>query len=88
MKSNITIHTIIEMMHSDPNGISLKFGIPLRTVYGWCSGTRTPPEYVLMMMLQILLLEGRLKIYGNSEKRLGSGMESDPEAEQDISEES
>lgn len=81
MKSNVTIHTIIEMMHSDPNGISLKFGIPLRTVYGWCSGTRTPPEYILMMMLQILLLEGRLKIYGNSEERLAGRMESNSEGE-------
>lgn len=54
------IHTIIEMLHSDPAGISSKFGIPIRTVYHWCEGTRKPPEYILMMMLNIILLERRL----------------------------
>ena len=88
MKSGITIHTIIDMMRTDPAGISSKFGIPLRTVYGWCSGNRKPPEYVLMMMLTILLLEGRLKIYVKPEERLAGGMESYPKGEQDLSEES
>lgn len=73
----LTIHDIIEQMKSDPMGVSIKFGIPLRTVYGWCNGTRKPPEYVLMMMLNILFLEGRLKINGNSEEGLAEGMEGD-----------
>ena len=30
----ITIHDIIDILHSDPAGISKKFGIPLPTVYG------------------------------------------------------
>lgn len=57
----ITIHDVIDMMKADPKGISIKFGIPLRTVYAWCDGSRKPPEYVLMMMQNILFLEGRLK---------------------------
>lgn len=70
------IHTIIETMHSDPAGISSKFGIPLRTVYAWCSGERKPSDYVLCMMLNIILLERRLN-NGNEAKELGSGMEGD-----------
>lgn len=66
-----TIHDIIEMLHSDPAGISTKFGIPIRTVYSWCSGERTPADYVICMMLNIILLERRLN-NGNTEERLES----------------
>ena len=70
------IHAIIDMLHSDPAGISTKFGIPIRTVYHWCSGSRRPPEYLITMMLNIILLERRLKNEQNTD-RLGEGMESD-----------
>ena len=68
------IHSVIELLKSDPAGISMKFGIPLRTVYHWCKGTRRPPDYVIMMMLNIILLERRIKLYGDSEERLEEGM--------------
>lgn len=68
------IHTIIDMLHSDPVGISTKFGIPIRTVYHWCSGSRRPPEYLITMMLNIILLERRLN-NGQNTYRLGEGME-------------
>lgn len=68
------IHAIIDMMKSDPKGVSLKFGIPLRTIYGWCSGRRKAPVYIINMMLNILLLERRIKIYVNSEEGLEEGM--------------
>ena len=71
------IHTIIEMIKGDPRAISLKFGIPLPTVYNWCSGIRQPPDYVICMMMNIILLERRIKD-GNNSERLGSGMEEDP----------
>lgn len=63
-----TIHDIINMMKSDPKGISDKFGIPLRTVYAWCEGSRKPPDYVITMMLNILLLEGRIKLYAENDR--------------------
>ena len=69
----MTIHEIIDMLHSDPAGISLKFGIPLRTVYNWCSGTRTPPDYTINMMLNIILLERRLN-NGYAKEGLEEGM--------------
>lgn len=65
---NVTIHTIIDMLHSDPQGVSLKFGIPLRTVYSWCENFRKPPDYVLNMMLNIILLERRS---GNGDQTKG-----------------
>ena len=70
----VDIHAIIEMLHSDPAGISMKFGIPLRTVYGWCKGNRTPPDYLINMMLNIILLERRSKLNGNAEEGLENGM--------------
>lgn len=68
------IHTIIEMMHSDPAGVTTKFGIPLRTVYSWCSGARRPPDYLICMMLNIILLERRLNDHGDTIKELETGM--------------
>ena len=70
------IHTIIEMLHSDPAGVSTKFGIPLRTVYAWCSGARRPPDYLITMMLNIILLERRSS-NGNEAKELAEGMGAD-----------
>ena len=83
----IDIHSIIELLHSDPAGVSMKFGIPLRTVYGWCKGNRTPPDYVIAMMLNIILLERRMT-YGDSKERLESGMGSSPEGIKEVSKES
>ena len=68
-----TIHDIIDMLHSDPVGISTKFGIPIRTVYSWCSGERKPADYVICMMLNIILLERRLN-NGNTDEKLANGM--------------
>ena len=68
------IHTVIDLLKTDPQGISLKFGIPLRTVYSWCSGERIPPEYVIMMMLNIILLERRIAAYGDTSEGLETGM--------------
>lgn len=67
----IDIHEIIDVMRSDPKGISEKFNIPLRTVYGWCNGSRTPPDYIIKMMNYILILERR-NDNGNSKEELGS----------------
>lgn len=72
-----SIHDIIDLLRSDPQGISLKFGIPIRTVYSWCEGKRTPPDYVIMMMLNIILLERRIAINGKQEEKLEGRMGAD-----------
>ena len=68
------IHAVIDLLKSDPQGVSMKFGIPLRTVYSWCSGERIPPDYVIMMMLNIVLLERRIAAYGDASERLENRM--------------
>lgn len=72
-----SIHDIIDLLRSDPQGVSLKFGIPIRTVYSWCEGKRTPPDYVIMMMLNIILLERRLATNGKQEEKLEGRMGAD-----------
>ena len=72
-----SIHDIIDLLKSDPQGISFKFGIPIRTVYSWCEGKRTPPDYVIMMMLNIILLERRIVINGKQEEKLEGRMGAD-----------
>ena len=77
-KEKITIHTIIDLLHSDPKGVSDKFGIPLKTVYNWCSGSRKPPKYVIIMMLWIIELQEELNRRvnnGTNTNRLGTKME-------------
>lgn len=66
------IHDVIDALRSDPQGIAAKYGIPISTVYSWCNGSRTPPDYVLVMMSDIINLERMVKVYGN---KLGSRME-------------
>lgn len=41
--------------------LNAKYGIPERTMRTWKAGTRKPPEYVLTMLSDILILERRLK---------------------------
>lgn len=68
----MNIHDIIDAMRSDPQGVAAKYGIPISTIYSWCNGSRTPPDYVLVMMSDIINLERMVKVYGN---KLGSRME-------------
>jgi putative transcriptional regulator len=37
--------------------LARRFGIPLRTVQDWYSGKRTPPDYVVGMIIRLLELE-------------------------------
>lgn len=67
------IKDVMKMIKGDPMSTSEKFGIPLRTIYSWLEGTRKPPEYVITMMLNIILLERKIKNYDQKE-RLESGM--------------
>ena len=83
----ITIHDIIDILHSDPAGVSKKFGIPLPTIYGWCNGNRQPPAYVIGMMYQIVDMERRYG-HGNEEEGLESRMGSDSKREQEAGQES
>ena len=86
----ITIHDIIDYLHSDPAGVSKKFGMPLPTVYSWCNSSRKPPVYVLGMMEYIIALEKCIDIAlekgehnGNEEEGLEGRMGSNSKGEQE-----
>lgn len=66
----MSIHDVIDVLRSDPKGISEKFSIPIITVYAWCRGSRRPPDYVISMMLRIIELEGGMN-NGKDSDRLG-----------------
>ena len=86
----ITIHDIIDYLHSDPAGVSKKFGIPLPTVYSWYNSSRKPPKYVIVMMLWIIELQKELERRDNNgnekeglEVRMGSYSKGKQEAGQE-----
>ena len=53
----IDIHTIIINFDLSIKNISDIFGIPYRTVQNWVGGVSTPPNYVLIMMYNLLDLK-------------------------------
>lgn len=53
----MTIQDILATYGYTQSSLARRFGIPLRTVQNWCGGVRTPPEYVIGMMIRILELE-------------------------------
>ena len=49
-----TIKDICTEYSLSQTALANRFGIPLRTVQDWYAGRRTPPDYVVKMMLEIL----------------------------------
>ena len=84
----ISIHDIIDQMHTDPAGISARYGIPIRTVWSWCRGERKPPAYVLVMMSDIITLERMVRANGNFKEGLEVNMGADSCREQEAGKES
>lgn len=52
-----TIKTICETYGLTQAELARRFGIPLRTVQDWHAGRRTPPDYVVNMIVKILEYE-------------------------------
>ena len=50
----MTIKDICTKYGLNQTELAKRFGIPLRTVQDWHSDRRTPPEYVLRMIVEIL----------------------------------
>ena len=50
----ITIHTIMNTFNLSIKEVSDQFGIPYRTVQNWAGGVSTPPNYILIMMYNLL----------------------------------
>lgn len=49
---------LLEISGLTINQLCVKYSIPLRTAYHWLNGSRRPPDYVLLMLFDILTLEG------------------------------
>lgn len=53
----MTIRDICEKYGMAQTALAKRFGIPLRTVQDWYAGRRIPPEYVINMICELLLLD-------------------------------
>ena len=59
----MTIKDICIKYDFNQTELAKRFGIPLRTVQDWHSGRRTPPDYVVNMMVEILAFEQKERGY-------------------------
>ena len=50
----LTIKEVCERYQISQSALARRFGIPLRTVQDWHGSRRTPPEYVVRMIAEIL----------------------------------
>lgn len=53
-ETEMTIHALLFASGMTQTALAKRFKIPLRTVQGWCNGTRKATPYVLGMMREIL----------------------------------
>lgn len=49
-----TIKDLCEEYDLSQTALAKRFGIPLRTIQDWHAGRRTPPDYVVRMMDELL----------------------------------
>lgn len=54
-----SVKTVCKMAGMTQKALSLRFGIPIRTVEDWCRGVSKCPEYTNLMMQEILGLYRR-----------------------------
>lgn len=60
----MTIKELCERYSISQTTLAKRFGIPLRTVQDWHSGRRTPPDYVVTMIDELLYLDQTTARYG------------------------
>lgn len=53
----MTVRDIASAAGLSLRALAARFGIPYRTVQDWAAGVRTPPPYVLQMMIECLDLQ-------------------------------
>lgn len=54
----MTFKQLLDLSGMSVKQICIKYSIPISTATCWANGSRKPPEYVILMMFDILLLEG------------------------------
>lgn len=50
----MTVKELCQKYDITQTELSRRFGIPLRTVQGWYGETRTPPQYIVDMLEELL----------------------------------
>ena len=53
----MTIRDLLQKHGLTQKALSLRFDIPLRTIENWSTGVRTPPDYLVKMMDELLTLK-------------------------------
>lgn len=53
----MTVKELLKKHRLTLKALSLRFGIPLRTVENWSAGVNTPPDYLIGMMDELLTLK-------------------------------
>lgn len=51
------IRTLCERYGLSQTELSRRYNIPLRTVQDWCSGRRTPQDYVVALLDRVLAID-------------------------------
>lgn len=51
----MTIRDLLTKHHLTMKALSLRFGIPLRTVENWSAGVSTPPDYLIKMIDELVI---------------------------------
>ncbi len=54
------IAKICERYGLSQTALAKRFGIPLRTVQDWHAGRRTPPDYVVRMIVELLDIDQQM----------------------------
>ena len=61
MNEKTVIAEICEAYGIGQTELAKRFEIPLRTVQDWHAGRRTPPDYVVKMIVKLLIIERNKK---------------------------
>lgn len=56
-ETDMTIKEICEKYDLTQASLSKRFGVPYRTVQDWYAEKRTPPDYVVRMMEELLRIQ-------------------------------
>lgn len=52
--AHMSVKDICKAAELTQSALATRFCISMRTVWDWCRGVRTPPDYVRLMMIQLL----------------------------------
>ena len=69
----MTFKQLLDLSGMSIKQVCIKYSIPISTATCWANGSRKPPEYVILMMFDILLLEG---VISNGDQETGLECES------------